>query len=275
MFSQPNFTSLGLKRVRYLVPWDWQRQATQIAEMDQFISAAGRHELLITFTARRGCFDNGKYSKSKACRAPSYSKFKKSMLAFRKRYPKIKVFAPWNEVNHVSQPTAKSPKRAAGYYNVMRKSCKKCKLVAADVLDQSNVKKYLKKFLRYAKGKPRRWGLHNYSDVNRKRSKGTIAVLKTVRGEVWLTETGGVVSFLPSFKYSQSRAASRTKYMFKLADKYSKKRRGYKSRIKRVYPYSWTGSPAGARFDAGFTEPDGTPRKAYFTFKSLVKKRSK
>ena len=39
------------------------------------------------------------------------------------------------------------------------------------------------------------WGLHNYKDVNRKQSKGLTNVLKTVPGEVWLTETGGITKF--------------------------------------------------------------------------------
>jgi hypothetical protein len=92
-------------------------------------------------------------------------------------------------------------------------------------------------------------------------------------GQVWWTETGGIVKF-GSFKYSESRAAKRTDYMFRLADKYTKRRRGM-ARVTRLYPYQWTGAPRGARFDAGMTDPDGSPRKAYFTFKKWVAKRAK
>jgi hypothetical protein len=129
--------------------------------------------------------------------------------------------------------------------------------------------------MRYAKGSPRRWGLHNYSDVNRLRSTGTRRVLDTVPGELWLTETGGVVVFGSSFPRSESRAASRTKYLFKLADTYKTRRSGLRSRISRIYPYSWFGDARGARFDAGLLDPDGTPRRAYAVFRGLLGHREK
>ena len=276
MFSQPAFQALKLKRVRYLVPWDWEREAFQRVEITNYIDAARatNKEVFVTFTAARGCW-NGRYSKAAYCRAPSAAKFKRSFKRFRAAFPSVKVFAPWNEANHASQPTSKSPKKAAQYYNVVRANCKGCTIVAADVLDQSGVERYLRNFLRYAKGSPRRWGLHNYSDVNRRRTKGTRGVLRTVRGEVWLTETGGLVSFLPSFPYSESRAASRTKYMFKLANTYSRRVRGLRSRVTRIYPYSYTGVGRDARFDAGLTNPDGSVRKAYGVFKSQLKGKSR
>ena len=91
--------------------------------------------------------------------------------------------------------------------------------MAADVLDSSDVKSYLRKFQRASKGKGRIWGLHNYKDVNRRQSKGIRNVSAVTQGQIWLTETGGFVQFKGSggFKYSLKRAAARTKYMFKLA----------------------------------------------------------
>jgi hypothetical protein len=220
---------------------------------------------------------NGKYSKSKACKAPSASAYKSAFLRFDKLYPWVKTYSAWNEVNHVSQPTAKSPKLAARYYNVLRNytRSRKFQLVAADVLDSSNVASYLRSFLRSAKGSPKLWGVHNYEDVNRKRSTGTRAVLRTVPGTVWMTETGGILQFAPNFPRSESRAASRASYMFSLASKYSKKRSGMRSKITRLYYYQYTGAPTDARFDAGLVNPDGSPRKAYETFLSKAKHRSR
>lgn len=275
LFGDARFAKTGIKRVRYLVPWDWNRLDWQRGEIDAFIAGAAGREVFVTFTAARHCWRNGRYSRARSCRAPSTKAYLKSFRAFRKRYPSVRVFAPWNEANHVSQPTARSPRTAARYYNALRSACRKCTLVAADVLDQSNVVGYLRVFMRHAKGSPRRWGLHNYSDVNRVRSRGTRAVLDTVPGEVWLTETGGVLTFGASFPRSESRAAARTKYMFKLADAYRNRRPGLRSRIARIYPYSWFGSPRGARFDAGLMDPDGSPRKAYSVFRALVAKRRK
>jgi hypothetical protein len=275
VFAQPRFQALKIKKVRYIVPWDFYKDAGQAGEVAAYMNAAhaAGKDVLVSFTARRGCFDNGKYSKSKACRAPSASAYKSAFLRFDKLYPWVKTYSAWNEVNHVSQPTAKSPKLAARYYNVLRNYTKsrKFRLVAADVLDSSNVASYLRSFLRSAKGSPRLWGVHNYADVNRKRSRGTRAVLRTVPGEVWMTETGGILQFAPDFPRSESRAASRAAYTFSLASTYSKRRSGNRSKITRLYYYQYTGADSSARFDAGLVNPDGSPRKAYNTFLSKAR----
>ena len=78
--------------------------------------------------------------------------------------------------------------------------------MAADMLDTPNMSRYLASFRRHAKGSPKLWGLHNYGDVNRRRTTFTEQMLRTVPGEVWLTETGGIVKLLPSFKPSPRRA---------------------------------------------------------------------
>ena len=76
-----------------------------------------------------------------------------------------------------------------------------------------------------------------------------------MHGQIWLTETGGVVKLGRGFPYSISRAAKAVTFMFKLASSNPK--------IKRLYIYQWTGAPKGARFDAGVIGPDGAPRPAY------------
>src|SRR5919112_2421116 len=81
MFDQPAWQSMKLKRVRYLVPWDYAKHAGQAAEVNHFMSVARayRQDVLVTFTARRGCYSaKGRYSKKKACRAPSTTKYKKA-----------------------------------------------------------------------------------------------------------------------------------------------------------------------------------------------------
>jgi hypothetical protein len=88
-----------------------------------------------------------------------------------------------------------------------------------------------------------------------------------VSGQVWLTETGGILKFLPAFKRSEKRQANRTKYMFSLADKYDRRRSGMRSRITRLYNYQWTGVQRSARFDAGLVNANGSPRRAYRQFK--------
>ena len=183
----------------------------------------------------------------------------------------MKVISPWNEANHRSQPTFKNPKRAAQYYNVVRKYCRGCKIIAADVIDETNMERWLKVFKKTAK-KPKIWGLHNYRDTNKRKGQllgGTKRLLKAVKGDVWLTETGGIVKFvLPNghtlFPFSESRANSATKRMFALAKR-------YRSRIKRLYIYHWQQSPSDNRFDAGLLRTDGTARPAYNTVRRAAR----
>jgi len=277
MFASPAWQSLKLKRVRYLVPWDYNRSRGNRDEVNYFMSEARRYnqDVLVAFTARRGCYSaRGRYSKKKACRAPSTKAFRKSFRRFDKAYPFVKTYSAWNEVNHKSQPTFKSPGKAAAYYKVLRKDAKrkKFRVMAADLLDTSNLSRYLSAFKRKAGGSPRLWGLHNYGDVNRRRTSYTKLMLRSVPGEVWLTETGGIVKLLPSFKRSTSRAAARTRGMFRLVNRYDTRRSGFRSKITRLFVYSWFGAERSARFDAGLVNPDGSPRPAYRVFRSNARK---
>lgn len=71
---------------------------------------------------------------------------------------------------------------------------------------------------------------------------------------------------VPSFKHSESRAAARTKDLFWLVGTYDTRRPGMRSKITRVFVYSFYGARPSARFDAGLVNPDGTPRAAYSVF---------
>lgn len=276
MFADPNFQALNIKRVRYIVPWDVAEEPGQAAEVEGYMNMArfNGKEVLVAFSARRGCFD-GRYSRSRSCRAPSKKAFTSAFKAFREKYPYVKTYSAWNEANHVSQPTYRRPGLAVRYWDVLRRECKRCKIVALDLLDSSNMGSYIRSFRRQAKGGPRVWGIHNYADVNRRRSTKTREILRAVPGEVWMTETGGLVTFLPSFKYSPSRAAKRTRDMFKLADAYDTRRRGMRSRITRVYPYQYTGVGRQERFDAGLVTESGETRPAYDVFKRFARNRLK
>jgi hypothetical protein len=269
MFDNPDYHALDIVRVRYLVPIDWYKHEFQVAEVTNYLNraVADGADVLVHFTAKRGCYTNGHYSRSRRCKAPSVRAYKKSFKRFQGAFPFVHTFGVWNEGNHVSQPTARNPRMAAKYFLAARKLCSGCSIVAADVLDSSNMEAWLAKFRRFSHGKARLYGLHNYSDVNRKRSSGTRRMLQTVPGQVWLTETGGILKFLPAFKRSESRQAKRTKFMFKLADRFDHRRSGMRSKITRLYNYQWTGVKRSARFDAGLVNPDGSPRKAYRQFK--------
>jgi hypothetical protein len=283
VFDNAAWQSGKLKRVRYLVPWDWQKRGYQVVETTNWMNRAhaAKQDVLVAFTATRGCYANGKYaSRKKSCKAPSVSAYRKAFRAFDKAFPWVKTYSAWNEINHVSQPTYRSPKRAAEYYNALRTDCRprKCRVMAADLLDTSNMLPYLRKLKRYLKGSPTLWGLHNYQDVNRHTSADTLALLRNVRGEVWLTETGGFAGFGRHFKYSLSRQVKATKWMFTLADRYDNRRSGAKAKLTRLFVYSWFGTPRTAKqkklntFDAGLVYANGKPRPAYKTFKAKAVK---
>jgi hypothetical protein len=277
MYDSARWQSLHLKRSRYMVPWNWNKSASVRSEVLAYMNrahAAGQ-QVLVAFTARRGCYNGKRYAKKKACRAPSAAAYRASFRTFDNAFPWVRTYSAWNEVNHVSQPTYRKPGLAVRYYEVLRRDARsrKFRVMAADMLDTSNLGSYLRAFKRRAKGHPRLWGLHNYQDVNYKTSGDTRRMLRTVPGEVWLTETGGIVRFAGSRlrKYSPKRAADRTKYMFKLAAKYQRKRAGMRSKITQLFVYTWFGEARGARFDAGLVNPNGTPRKAY----AIVRKNAK
>jgi hypothetical protein len=184
----------------------------------------------------------------------------------------VREFGTWNEANHASQPTYRSPTRAAQYfmelYRLVKPSCSGCAVVALDVLDQTGVERYMRTFFAHLSPTFRRRatlvGIHNYGDVNRKRTTFTRNIIHITHrynksARFWFTETGGIVNFGRNFPCSTTRAASRLNNMFSLARTYRT------AGVQRIYIYNWTGAGCAARFDAGLTAPDGTPRAGYDT----------
>jgi hypothetical protein len=121
--------------------------------------------------------------------------------------------------------------------------------------------RWVSQFRRYARGTPRLWGLHNYTDTN-KRTGLTGAFLGMVPGKVWLTETGGIVAFREAsgrvrFRHNERRAATALRRTFSLVRK-------YRRRTTRLYVYQWSIDFRGNRFDAGLVRANGKPRPGYF-----------
>ena len=255
MFADPRFKALGVDRARLVTAYDATRVGFERELVDAWLRAARnvRVEPFVTFG----------HSRVHPRRLPSVAEFRSDFRAFRKRYPDVRVYAPWNEINHASQPTSRSPERAAEYYNVVRAECPGCTVLAGDVLDQAGMGRYLKRYRRRLDGTPRIWGLHNYADSNRFRDSGLGELLATVPGDVWLTETGGIVRFGRSFPVDEQRAARAISYALSLARRHD--------RVKRVYLYNWTGSKPNDRFDSGLIGPDGTARPGYERLKQALR----
>lgn len=257
MFSDKRFTRLGIEHVRLVVPYDAMRRRIERDLATVWIAEARRtgSEPFITFG----------HSRETPEKLPSVAEYRSAVRSFRAMFPDVQVYAPWNEINHESQPTADAPRRAAQYYNVLRAECPTCVVLAGDVLDQRGMVRYLETYRRHLEGEPEIWGLHNYSDTNRFRSTGLREMLATVEGEIWLTETGGLVQFGRSFPRDEQRAARATAYAIKQARD--------NERVGRIYLYNWTGTDPKARFDAGLIAPDGTARPAFDVLREALEQR--
>ena len=266
MFSSPYYQALGIHDARVVVAWDALGSAWQRHELDAWMAAAtaSNTNVLIAITRSRRD-DRHKF-------LPSPARYRAEFRHFRKRYPQVSAYIPWNEANHCSQPTCNRPEVAARYYDIMRSVCHSCTVVAADVLDMPGMTTWLKRFRHAVKHSPTVWGLHNYLDANRFRSDGTKEMLRTVKGKIWFTETGGLVRRANHssirFPDSISHAAKAVKWVLKLAT--------LSSRIQRVYFYHWSPAPAvggvAAPWDSALTDSKGRPRPAYKVLRSYVRK---
>src|SRR3954467_2134892 len=229
---------------------------------------------------------------AKPCSIPSVKSYTKAFKAFRKKYPFVKEFNFWNETNSATQPTgptkAGTLKKTAKLYLAAKRICgRKCRVSGPDLLDQGvgdkrksvrvrnqkRMKKWVGLFLKYAgkRNYPTLWGIHNYGDTNYGRSTGTAFMLKSIakKGEVWVTETGGIYSFktqsgVQTFKPSASRQAKSITQAYKIAKKFNR-------RIKRLYYYQWRKNNSGDFFDAGIVDFAGNLRPAYGALTKLPK----
>jgi hypothetical protein len=267
MFASPYYKALKTRITRYIAPYNLVTTPSDLAAFKVWLAGANADHVqpLIAFY----------HSRVGGTKMPSVSTYTKDIKKFMQDFPSIKNYTPWNEANRGNVTISggasfhsPSAKQAAQYYLAMKKICKGCTIVGLEVLDGANPKPtitYIKSFQKDVKkahgSLPTVWGLHNYSDTNRFRDAGTKDVLKAVKGQVWLTETGGLVNFGGAFPNVNGsglvRANKAVAYAFKLAKS--------NKRITRLYLYNWYGESATARFDAGLTDVNGVPRPAYFT----------
>ena len=262
MFDSPYYRALYPTISRYVAPYDVADRPSDLAAVNAWITAAeAQHvEPLVAFY----------HSRSRPNQLPSVARYALEIKRFIALHPQITVYSAWNEANRGTATApgesfvrGPSPSQSAGYYLALKRACPRCTIVGLDVLDSTNVAstvRYIHAFQRDVHGNPPTiWGLHNYSDTNRFRDKGTKAVLAAVRGQLWLTETGGVVKFGSEFPNRHGSGLKRAKralaYAFKLA--------GSNRRITRLYIFDWFGVASTARFDAGLMDRHGKPRPSY------------
>jgi hypothetical protein len=268
MFDSPLFQRAKFKRVRYFVPWNIMDNDQQLALAKAYVQRARKDHIQVLLHLSS---DDLRIKKAKLPSVAAYRRqIKRIVSAFRPLG--VRDFGAWNEVNHASQPTYRSPTRAADFfveaYRAIKPRCSFCNVVALDVLDQTGVERYMRSFYRHLSSTYRRRatvvGIHNYGDVNRRRTTFTRNIIRqshsfNSKTRFWFTETGGLVKFGRSFPCSETRARNRLRNMFDLAKTY------HSSGVERMYVYNWTAPPNGcdARFDAGLVNFDGTARPGY------------
>jgi len=262
MFKNPLYQQLHTRIVRYVAPYDAVAHSYSLDQAITFIDAAqAAHEQILV------AFYHSEYSPT---RLPSVASYQRDVQKFVKLFPQVKQYESWDESNRgnvaraFSSPSAVT---AAKYYQALLRVCKGCTVIGLDVLDAAVISptlRYISEFKqeisRLETVMPKIWGLHNYSDVNRLESWRTRELVRALGGQVWLTETGGLVQFAPYFPNIRgsglTRAAKVLKYMFALA--------GALPQIKRLYVYDWSkGTTSSIKFDAGLTNAHEQPRAGY------------
>jgi hypothetical protein len=263
MFTDPRFTALKVKYVRVMVPYDAMHDFAARTWLDGWMAGAKADGLtpLVTFDR----------SRKRTSHNPSAAQMATSLKDVRKRYPFVKEFATWNEAN-----INKRPETVARWWLAMRKACPTCTILGADLLDRNNVGTWAQRFVKTAKRTPKVWGLHNYTDANTLKTVGTRKLLKAVKGAVWFTETGGVVSRNNgsgiAFPTGSAHAAKVTKFVFSTLAKLS-------PRVQRAYLYHWnTGlgdittavDDDDRTWDSGLIGPDDKPRPSLAVLQTLL-----
>jgi len=258
--TDPVFLNLNVAHARIAVAWDALRSDWQRAELETWMTAARSAgvEPLVTFDRSR--------LPGRGRVLPTPAQLQVQFRAFRKRWPWVRDFSTWNEANFPGQATYGRPDLAARYYLTLKRTCPQCRVLGADLLDIPSMTRWVRAFTRVA-GQPRYWGLHNYVTANRLQTARTRELLAVTRGEVWLTETGGLVArrnnSLIALPEGRTHAAKVTRFI--LRDLV-----GLSPRITRVYLYQWNSSTAKDSWDSALVGHDGKARPSLGILKKAL-----
>jgi hypothetical protein len=139
----------------------------------------------------------------------------------------------------------------------------------SELLDMPGMTEWVKAFVHKARLQPKYWGLHNYLDANYLRTSGTRALLRATTGEIWFTETGGIVkrrngSKVRGFTESATHAAIATRWVFNKLAALSPRR------ITHIYLFHWNPSTTHDSWDSGLVNIHDQPRPAYRVLKKFL-----
>ena len=125
MFESSRFEKLGIDKTRFLVPYDWFKKQGNENEVNAFMdrAAAAGTEVLVHFTARRGCYER-QVLEAQGLQGAERQDLQEERQALHREFPETREIGVWNEANHVSQPTARKPGLAAKYFLAARSVCR-------------------------------------------------------------------------------------------------------------------------------------------------------
>ena len=258
--QDPRFLSLRVHYARLAVSWDVLKNDFQTQRMEQWLDAARENGVqpLITFD-RSVVPGQGR-------KLPTVAAFQTQFKQFRVRYPWIRDYSAWNEANFCGQETCRHPELVARYYLAMKRACPSCRVLGADLLDLKSMDKWIKRFVKVG-GQPKYWGFHNYVTANRFQTARTKQLLKLVKGQIWFTETGGLVArrnkSLIKLPQGTAHAAKVTSFILRTLPALS-------PRISRVYLYHWDSSTPVDSWDSGFVGADGRARPSLGILKAVL-----
>jgi len=249
--ADPRLGALGLRHARLSVPWDALEHEWATQRVDDWVAAARAAGLEPLLTFQRGV--------SRTRGVPTPAAFGRTVRAFRARWPSVRTYSTWNEANHCGALTCRKPAKVAALYRALKTNCPGCTVLAADLLDMPNMAAWAKAFTKAARVQPKLWGLHNYVTANRLQTGRTKELLGAVRGQVWLTETGGLVARRngSSIRLPQgvAHAAKVTRFILGPLARLS-------PRITRIYLYHWRSASRTDTWDSAFIGPDDRERPA-------------
>ena len=266
-FDDPYLQQLAPKRTRYITPYNSVLKHRDTVDAWMNAARQANMEVVVAFNPPDGmrCPNIGR---AKGCKPVSGAAYKRAFIAFRNRYPWVRIYQPWNEVNNLTQPTARYPEAVVSYYQIVRGNCPGCTVLGADLQDLPNLVSYATKvmdtFRRRRVRMPQLWGLHNYTDINRfikDRNSSLRRASRLLPGKIWLTETAGLYRFQPqnarqSFRPDLQRQKRAMEAIFKQANL-------YRAKVARIYLYQWFASPAWNRWDSAALDVHGVPRPVY------------
>lgn len=249
MFQDTRLEALHLGYARIYVPWDVLQDKNTLPIVDDWMAGAklDNMEPLVTIARSR--------IEGRASYNPSPSQLAGEFSRWRKRWPgQVDRVSTWNEAN-----LGKKPELVASWWLALRKACPTCTVLGADLLDEPKVLSWATRFVAAAKMTPAVWGLHAYNDANTFSTTITKALLKHLKGDFWITETGGVASRVrPIYKFKACGVAHQTKATKFLLNQIA----GLSPRIKRIYIFTWGLGDNDASFDSALIDAEGRERPA-------------